>query len=1041
MPGRLTQGGCAISVGAVRTCPGCGAPVPEGARFCPGCGAGLSALLPAQEQRKTVTVLFADVTGSTELGERLDPESLRRVLARFFGLARIVIERHGGSVEKFIGDAVMAVFGVPQLHEDDALRAVRAAAELRSGLAGLNGELRHDFGTALQLRIGVNTGEVVTGTMERLATGDAVNVAARLEQTAGPDEIVLGEPTVGLVRDAVRVAELPPAHLKGKSALVRVFRLVELATTTRRMDTPMVGRAGQLQMLKDAFGHVVRERTCSLFTLLGTAGVGKSRLVMEFLSGVDAAVLHGRCLSYGEGITYWPVVEMVKQLPAGDLTASLAASPTVAAAIAALLGDEPVVTSPADIAWAVRLLWEHLAKERPLVLVLDDLHWGEPTLFDLIEHVTDLSRDAPILLLCVARPELLERRPGWGGGKLNASTVLLEPLNAEETDELIGRLVPSDAFLDPAVRQKVREAAGGNPLFVEEMLALADAAGSGSVTVPPTIQALLAARLDQLDPGERRVLESGSVEGKSFHRGAVQALAPDEPGVPAQLIGLVRKDLVRPDRAIFPSEDAFRFRHVLIRDAAYDGLPKSVRAELHERFARWLDERGADLVERDEIVGYHLEQAYRYRAELGPADSTARALAAEAATRLAAAGRRGQLRDDVGAVANLLARALVLLGPDRVDLSLELDLSDALMAGGQLSEAVSRADSAVERAAAAGDRVGELRARLIHGRMLMNTDPPGRVGDLRRLVDQARPVIEASGDDAALTAFWAAIAELAHFRCQFGARFEAASAAARFARRSGDLRAERHCRRSAAMGVVWGPTRVEDGLRWLEQAQRDSPAHEPWFDGARAFLLGLAGRVDEARLQLETARAAFAERGETLASAGYGQEACSIELAAGDLVAAERVAREGCEQLERMGERGLLSTAASQLAQTLYALGRYDQAASSAQQAAELGDVDDAFTQALVRQVRAKLAARRGCPDEARRLANEAIEIAERMDAPVPQAEAALDHAEVLGLAGDHAAAAAEIRRAIDLFTAKGATAYARQAARRLQQLGQPEPA
>ncbi len=351
-------------------CSSCGAELREGARFCDSCGATQATPAEAHEQRKTVTVVFCDVTGSTALGERLDAESFRRVMARYFDEARRVIERHGGTVEKFIGDAVMAVFGVPVVHEDDAIRAVRAAAELRSAIEVLNAELNRDYDTTLELRIGINTGEVVTGTEERLATGDAVNVAARLQQAAAPGEILLGRETCALARDAVVVEELAPIELKGKQAPIVAYRLEALTRdapgVARHLDAPMVGRTHERHVLDDAFANAARKRACALFTLLGAAGVGKSRLAREFLSGVDARVVQGQCLSYGEGITYWPVVEVLKQLGGS------AGQP----ALEALLGETETPTTPEEIAWALRKVLEAKAQEKPLVVLFDDVHWA-----------------------------------------------------------------------------------------------------------------------------------------------------------------------------------------------------------------------------------------------------------------------------------------------------------------------------------------------------------------------------------------------------------------------------------------------------------------------------------------------------------------------------------------------------------------------------------------------------------------------------------------------------------------------------------------
>ena len=391
-------------------CASCGVENRDEARFCDACGAALAAE-PAREARKTVTVLFCDVTGSTQLGEQLDPESLRRVMARYFEVAKAVIERHGGAVEKFIGDAVMAVFGVPAVHEDDALRAVRAAAELRDALGDLNTELAESYGTRLELRTGVNTGEVVTGTEERLATGDAVNVAARLEQAAEPGEVLLGGETLRLVKHAVEVEPIPPLALKGKAEPVPAFRLLGVIAGVPeavRQTVPMVGRERQQNLLDDAFANVVGERSCHLFTILGTAGVGKSRLVSEFLASLDGAtMIGGRCLSYGEGISYWPVTSAVKELlgPAPDeVLAELGFETATARALDPILGRQTLASSPEEIAWAVRKLFEAAAARGPLVVVFDDLHWGEPVFLDLVEHIADFSRDAPILLLCMARP-------------------------------------------------------------------------------------------------------------------------------------------------------------------------------------------------------------------------------------------------------------------------------------------------------------------------------------------------------------------------------------------------------------------------------------------------------------------------------------------------------------------------------------------------------------------------------------------------------------------------------------------------------------
>ena len=680
------------------TCPKCGFESEGRFKFCPECGADTIAATPSGERRKTVTVLFCDLTGSTALGETLDPERLRALLARYFERMKAIVERHGGSVEKFIGDAVMAVFGVPVLHEDDALRAVRAAVEMRDALPELG----------LQGRIGVMTGEVVTGTEERLATGDAVNVAARLEQAAQPGEVLVGQPTLALVRDAAEVEPVEPLELKGKAEPVPAYRLLRVREAPeRRHEGQFVGRERELALLREAWERVQAEQRCELVTVVGDAGVGKSRLVAEGLSSVEATVVRGRCLPYGEGITYWPVVEVLKQL---DL---LPPDEAAAAAIRSLLGETEAATSAEEIAWAFRKTLEHAAAERPLVVVFDDIQWGEETFLDLIEHVALLSSGASILLLCMARPELSERRPAW------PVTLRLEPLGDEDVDELIPKRIAGE------LRERIARAAGGNPLFIEEMLAMAGEA-DGEVVVPPTLQALLAARLDQLETAERSVLERGAIEGEIFHRGAVQALAPDETQVTPRLAALVRKELIRPDRPQLAGEDGFRFRHLLIRDAAYEALPKATRADLHERFATWLEQR-----DRARRAGRDPRLPPRAGAAATAPSSGYRpttSLAAAARRRLTAGGQRAARRQDYGAAVSLFERAAALVPPTELDLALETELGDALLWTGRADDALRRADALAERASAAGDRRGELCGKIQGGVFRLDARAGGRDG-------------------------------------------------------------------------------------------------------------------------------------------------------------------------------------------------------------------------------------------------------------------------------------------------------------------------
>jgi len=1000
--------GMRASLVGVLVCASCGHANSEGAKFCEECGFSFAAVpAGAKEQRKTVTVLFCDLTGSTALGETLDPERLRALLARYFERMKAIVERHGGSVEKFIGDAVMAVFGVPVLHEDDALRALRAAAEMRDALPELG----------LQGRIGVMTGEVVTGTEERLATGNAVNVAARLEQAAEPGEVLIGAPTLALAGDAAEVEPVEPLVLKGKAEPVPAYRLLNVRDAPeRRHEALFVGRERELALVGEVWERVQAEQRCELVTVIGDAGVGKSRLAAELLASVEATVVRGRCLPYGEGITYWPVVEVLKQL---DL---LPSDEAAAVAIRSLLGETEAVTSAEEIAWAFRKTLEHASAERPLVVVFDDIQWGEETFLDLIEHVALLSSGAAILLLCIARPELTEHRPTW------PVTLALEPLGEGEVEALIPERIAGE------LRAKITRAAGGNPLFIEEMLAMAGEAG-GEVLVPPTLQALLAARLDQLETAERSVLERGAVEGEIFHRGAVQALAPDETQVTPRLAALVRKELIRPYDAQLAGEDGFRFRHLLIRDAAYDALPKAVRAELHQRFAAWLEERGADLVELEEILGYHLEQACRYRGELGMPQGDE--LAATARRRLTAAGRRALLRGDSAAAARLLERAAALLPSAEIDVALESDLVDALSSVGKGSDALRRARSLAERASAAEDRVGELCGRLKEGVLLLSLEPEeGALERLAALVDHALSEFEAAADDLALSVAYFALVQVALIRSRMDEMLDASEKASAHARRANLPQRYLTLRSSARL---FGTTPVPEVLAWLDEQE----THEGsiLLRTHRADALAMLGRFDEARAILAEVRAELADRGGwKMLGLVTGNHSVFVELWAGDPAAAAELGEEGCRLLDELGEKGFLSTAAGNLAQALYTADRLEEADAWASRAAELGASDDAATQALWRQVRAKVLARRGGHEEAERLAREAVAISEATDVLDSQGDVYADLGEVFLLTGKPDEAAAALEQAVERYERKGIVVSRERAQARLAELQDAAP-
>jgi class 3 adenylate cyclase/tetratricopeptide (TPR) repeat protein len=991
---------------SVLACPSCGRENPDGFRFCGACGAELAAAT-GRETRKTVTVLFMDVSGSTALGERLDPESFRRVMARYFDLARACLERHGGTVEKFIGDAVMAVFGVPTVHEDDALRAVRAATELRDELGPLNEELERDYGVSLHLRTGVNTGEVVTGTAERLVTGDAVNVAARLEQAARPGEILLGEQTRQLARDAIEVDPVAPLELKGKAEPLAAHRLVRVLEGAppfdRRLDAPLVGRREELACVRSAFDAAVSERRCRLVTVLGPPGIGKSRLAREVGAALstEAEVLPGRCLPYGEGITYWPLREIFAAAGAEEeLIAALGAS------------------AAEDVVWEVRKALERRARERPLALVFEDIHWAEPTLLDLIEHLADWTRDAPLLLLCLARPELLDEREGWGGRQGVGELLTLEPLSRAEAERLIEEFTANEQVEDD-VRSRILEVAEGNPLFVEQLLAML-AEGGGVDQVPGTIQALLAARLDALPADERDVLERASVVGLEFEWEALAELAPDRRRPPgARLAALVRKDLIRPHDAI---EDVFSFRHMLIRDAAYERVPKDLRSDLHERFARWLDGRGDEF---EEIVGYNLEQAYRCLAELGPPTERGRLLAEQAAERLASAGRRAFARGDMPAAGNLLERSAALFLPeDPRRLVLLPALGDVLIDRGEWERAGAILFEASEAGRAAGQPGVAAYASVALSYVRLHMDPDSTHEQTRPVLEQAIRVFEGLDDRGGLARALSLAGSMRLWAGQAAAAVDEFERAAAHAREAGDRAQEMESLRYSVIALLHGPMPVLAALERVADIRRRGQGHgrvEVSTVQACAHLEAMSGSPAAARKLIAEAESTARELGlETLLAAGVLRSAGEIELLAGDPRAAERAVRPACESLERMGDWGHYTSAVPGLADALYAQGRGHEAAREVELAVRHAIDDDVDAQIGLHRVRARLLALKGDFEEAERFAREAIRRSERTDYLVLHAEAFVALAEVLRLAGRLPDAAAALEEAIQLHEQKG---------------------
>jgi class 3 adenylate cyclase/predicted ATPase len=938
---------------------------------------------PAREARKTVTVLFCDLAGSTELGERLDPELLRNLMGRWHETMRVEIERHGGTVEKFIGDALMAVFGVPYVHEDDALRAVRAAVEMRAALARLNDDLTREGRPELRMRIGVNSGEVVTG--ERgatLVTGDAVNTAKRLEEAAAPGEVLVGAATRRLVENA---AELEPADAilaKGKTAPVDAWRLLgTIAGATpfaRRLDAPLIGRRDELALLRNELAAAERDRTCRLVTVYGAAGIGKSRLAAELTSEVHdrIGVLSTRCLPYGDGITFLPLTDLVRSAGGEDaITAALAGEPDgslVVERVCGALGSDSSQASAEELFWAIRRLLETLARDAPLLVCIEDVHWAQPTFLDLLEYIAGWSDDVPIVLLCLARPELLEERPRWGGTSLT-----LEPLTEPESQALLDELA-AEWPVSAEERATIASAAEGNPLFVEQLVAMVGEGGHLELGLPPTIQALLAARLDRLEPLERSVLERAAVAGKEFLRTAVTELSPeDERGaVGATLLALTRKEFVRPGRSRVSGDDGFRFRHALIRDAAYGAIPKALRSGLHERFAAWLEQHDGE----GELVGYHLEQAHLYRAALAPSDRPAAdaELAERAGLLLGAAGARAAARGDAAAALSLLRRSLALL-PARHAARIELlrELSAALWVSGDVESAERALLESIEAAQAAGDLRHEWYGRLENAARGVSASRTGTTA----LVDTAREAIDVFaelGDDLGLARAWRRLALVA-----LDSRYvDAATAAERaltHAAASGDEQERARAADLLCTALLFGPAPVSDAVRRCEEvleSARGNIVLEAHVSTSLAGLVAMQADFERARELYGRAGEIYETLGLRLPRIGWAEVVASVEVLAGETEAAVNALLNDFEVLEQDGYEALRAYHAAVLAFLLAGESETATAQKFLRMCGATASLN-AETSARVYAAEALLAAE---TSEGEQLAHEAVAIAETTD-------------------------------------------------------------
>lgn len=973
------------------------------------------------EVRKTVTVMMArrpSVRG-------LDPEALSRE-DKFYGAhLKRTVERFGGRIASSLGDEVMAVFGVPHAHEDDALRAVSAAFEIRDSPA------TDALASGTQPRVGIATGEVLasgSGAGVHSVIGDPVTAAGELEDAAAAGEILIGENTARLVRGST---EGQPVETEAGRAW-RVLELRRGRPAVGSLKAPLAGRGAELGRLRETFGRVRSDGALHLFTILGTAGIGKSRLAQEFAAEAaeQATVVIGRCVPYGEGITFWSLREIVAQLTDGGRAAESLAEGDEARRLAERLlegiGGSQTSLEREEIFWATRSLFATLARARPLLVFFEDVHWAEPTFLDLVEYLAERTRGAPIMLVCIARPELLEQRAEWISENENASSLRLDPLPDMDCEALIGNLAGG---LAQETTARVLETAEGNPLFIEQLVAMLAEEGhpDRERSIPPTIDALLSARLDRLGPGERAVISRAAVVGKEFSAEATLDLLPENARAfgPRHLETLARKELIGSAAPAGP-DAGFRFRHILIQQAAYRATPKTLRAELHEHFADWVsDPARHGVAEHSEVIGYHLEQAFQYRAELGDVGEQELELAHRAGDHLASAGEHAFKRGDMPATVNLLGRAAALPTPKGgAGLAALPELGYALFEIGEVDEASAVLAGAGERARADGDRGVEWRVTITRPRIEMYRDPGGiDLGALLVETETAIEVLGELGDEAGLARAYMVLSDILWSQGRLGETIEAATRAADHARRAGNRREVGWALGQNALCAIHGPMPVPEGLGWVERLLRGEPENRTLdanLSGFVAQLEAMGGRFDEARRHLRDSRALARDLGLTWQGGVQDLQSGYVELLAGDPVAAERDMRAAEEVFRTIGEGWFLSAVAVDLPRSVYEQGRYDDAFALLKAVDEHPAPSDREWQVKRAGVPARLLARRGRFEEAERLAREGVALAADSEFVVLHADVLLDLAEVLRLAGRSEEAEATAVEAVSLYERKG---------------------
>ncbi len=1053
------------------TCPSCGAENPAGAKFCMECGSDLAAraTTPAPtgaptteappEERRQATVLFADLSGYTAAAEQMDPEAVKALVDRTLRVLGEQIERFGGSIDKFIGDNVMGVFGAPVAHEDDPERAVRAGLAMQHAMEEANRQSREKYGVGFSLRVGINSGEVMAGAVGDRYTvmGDAVNVAARLQAAGRPDSVTVGEPTYRASREAISYERLEPLDLKGKEEPVPAWEatgvLAEPRRSAVRAETPLIGREEEAGLLNSLVERVEREGRPYLVTVIGQAGVGKSRLLRELMNTLaetdePPTIRRGQCPPYGAGIAYWALAEVLNdEFDIKDTDAPGAAWEKLRSGVTALmseLGDEssgernaallaiPLGLEPPEelqqaeadpqrmreaLFSAARAAVEGIARRRTLVLAIDDIHWADEGMLDLIDHLTRWVR-APLLLVCLTRDELLERRPGWGGGRRNATTISLEPLTDTETRELVAALMPGSDNGSADVVPQVAERSGGNPLFAEEMVnRLLEEETAEAQALPSTVQSLLAARLDSLDRLERRLLQSASVVGQTFWEGALGATAAEEGlDLGQTLANLEEKDLLVPSTGSrFAGEREYAFKHVLIRDVAYSMLPKSVRCRKHVEVAEFIRERAGE--RSDGVIGLiaeHFARAAALGSEAGLEPDALAGLQSQALESLEAAGDAAAALYSNAEAFDRYTAALEIsesldpgtvarIGEKQGDVALRLGRVDAAVGVWERCLEYHRAQEDLARVADLHRKIGaalwhkgERRASIDNyqrGIDLLKDGPP--CIELVRLYEEAASLYMHTGDN--MLAIYAS------------------EKALRLAERLDEARAA--SRAHGIFGRVFG--RIGDSEKARENLER-SVALARESDRAEAVraLLTLGYHLEVSEANYDGAASAYREALEIAQEVGDLPSQVELHASLGELAvdaadweAVERAAEASASLAEREGLYGKLCFPDLMRGVLSWRAGAWDEAAKSFRRAHELGEqvgrsevaFNALFWLAITLREAGDLS---GAETELTR----ALDICERAGLIAQSVEAISSRAVVLALAGrwDQARAAAE---------------------------------